>query len=59
MLFLFVVKRHAVKDPPPADSPKLGVLHEQMTASWTKGDNTYVLAGPGEEDLDAFARKYL
>jgi len=55
MLFLFVMKRSALKDPPPA-SPRLDRVHQMLTASWTRGDNTYVLAGPEEAD---FVKKYL
>ncbi len=59
MLFLFVMKRDAVKHPPPVRNPELGVVHNFMTASWTSGDNAYVLAGEGEKDLETFARNYL
>jgi len=55
MLFLFVLKRSAVKDPPPA-TPQLARVRQMLTASWTRGDNTYILAGPEEAD---FVKKYL
>ncbi len=55
MLFLFVLNRCAVKDPPPA-TPRLAKVNEYLTASWTAGDKTYLLAGPEEAN---FARKYL
>ena len=55
MLFLFVMKRSAVKDPPP-QTPQLAKVRQLLTASWTQGDNTYVLAGPEEAD---FVKKYL
>ncbi|MGD0262164.1 MAG: hypothetical protein ABSD29_20555 [Verrucomicrobiota bacterium] len=55
MLFLFVMKRSAVKDPPP-ETPQLAKVRQRLTASWTHGDNTYVLAGPEEAD---FVKKYL
>ena len=55
MLFLFVMKRSALKDPPPA-TPQLTTVHQMATASWTRGDNIYVLAGPEEADFD---KKYL
>ena len=55
MLFLFVMKRSAVKDPPP-DTPRLSKVSRMLTATWTRGDNTYILAGPAEAD---FAKKYL
>jgi hypothetical protein len=55
MLFLFVMKRSAVKDPPPA-TPQVSKVSQMLTASWTRGDNTYLLAGPEEPD---FVHKYL
>jgi hypothetical protein len=55
MLFLFVMKRSALKDPPP-ETPQLAKVREMFTASWTHGDNTYVLAGPEEAE---FVKKYL
>ena len=55
MLFLFVLDRTALPNPPPA-TPRLAKVNQLMTASWTQGDKTYVLAGPEEAD---FARKYL
>ena len=55
MLFLFVMKRSAVKDPPPI-TPQLAKVHQMVTVSWAHGDNTYVLAGPEEPD---FVKKYL
>ena len=55
MLLLFVMKRSAVKDPPPG-TPQLAKVRQMLTASWTQGDNTYVLAGPEEAD---FVKKYL
>jgi len=57
-LFLFVLKRSAVKDPPPAPTSHadLAQVDGLMTASWTEGSDTYVLAGPAEPN---FAEKYL
>jgi len=54
MLFLFIMKRSAVKAPPP-ERPRLARVSQMLTASWTRGDNTYVLAGPEEAD---FVEKY-
>jgi hypothetical protein len=51
MLFLFVMKSSAVKDPPPA-TPHLTRVSSMITASWTSGDKTYVLAGAEEADFD-------
>jgi hypothetical protein len=55
MLFLFVMKRSGVKDPP-TGTPQLTPVNELTAASWTEGDKTYVLAG--HEEADAL-RKYL
>jgi hypothetical protein len=55
MVFLFVLDRSAVKDPPPT-TPRLHKVNELLTASWTQGDKTYVLAGPEEA---GFLQKYL
>jgi uncharacterized membrane protein YbaN (DUF454 family) len=55
MLYLFVMNRSAVNDPP-SSTPQEGNLRGMTTVSWTVGENTYVLAGPEEAD---FARKYL
>ncbi len=55
MLFLFVMKKAAVKDPPP-EKPRLAKVNQLITASWTRGEDTYLLAGPDEPD---FASKYL
>jgi hypothetical protein len=54
MLYLFVLDRAAVKDPPPT-TPRVANLSRLQTASWTKDERTYFLAGPEESDL----RKYL
>jgi len=55
MVFLFVMKRSALADPPP-ETPQLAKVRQMLTASWSHGDNTYVLAGPEEAD---FVQKYL
>ena len=55
MLYLFVMDRSAVNDPPTA-TPRVTRVNRVLTASWTRGDKTYVLAGPEEAD---FPRKYL
>lgn len=57
MLFLFVMNRSAVKDPPPP-LPRLGKVSDLVTASWTSGDNSYLLAAP-EDEQTAFPDKYL
>lgn len=54
MLFLFVMNKSAVSNPPSElqseEVKKLG------TVSWTEGDNTYLLAGPGDAQS---LRRYL
>jgi hypothetical protein len=56
MLFLFVLKRSALRDPPPDKASLSKVkVNELMTASWTEGDETYLLAGPEDPD---FLKKY-
>jgi len=55
MLYLFVLPRTALKDPPPS-VPELAKVNKLLTASWTEGDKAYLLAGPEEAD---FSRKYL
>jgi uncharacterized membrane protein YbaN (DUF454 family) len=55
MVFLFVMKRSALKDPPPG-KPLVAKIDTMMTVSWTTGDQTYVLAGPEEAN---FLQKYL
>lgn len=57
MIFLFVMKRSAVKDSPPAVPavPQVTRVKSLVTVSWTQDDNTYLLAGPEEPD---FPSKY-
>ena len=55
MVFLFVMNRSAVKDPPPS-TPQVGKVNKLQAAAWTVGDKTYLLAGPPEAD---FVRRYL
>ncbi len=55
MLFLFVMNRSALKDPP-AETPALARIATLTTASWSRGDKTYFLAGPEDPD---FKTKYL
>jgi len=54
MLFLFVLKKAAVKDPPP-ETPRLARVTNLLALSWSRGDNTYLLAGPPEAE---FVSKY-
>jgi uncharacterized membrane protein YbaN (DUF454 family) len=55
LLYLFVLDQTAFKDPPRA-TPELAQVNQLMTASWSSGNRTYVLAGP--EDAQSI-RKYL
>lgn len=54
MLFLFVLRRSALKDPPAAP-PQKRQIDSLLTLSWTRGDNVYLLAGPDEP---GFEQKY-
>jgi uncharacterized membrane protein YbaN (DUF454 family) len=47
MLFLFVMNRTALKDPP-GEAPNPSTVTELQTFSWTRGQYTYVLAAPLE-----------
>jgi hypothetical protein len=54
-LFLFIVDRSALPDPPLGQSARFARVNNMTTASWTAGDKTYVLASKGnEEDLRKF-----
>ncbi len=56
-LFLFVVDRAALPDAPIEGTPQFGPDRRQMvTATWSSGDKTYVLATEG--DIESL-RKYL
>jgi uncharacterized membrane protein YbaN (DUF454 family) len=55
MLFLFVMNRSALKDPP-AETPQVSTATQLQTVSWSQGEYAYVLAGPQEPQ---FLRKYL
>ena len=55
-LFLFVANRTDLPDSPSASEPQFTRIGKLTAASWSKGDRTYVLAGPGDEQL---VRKYL
>jgi hypothetical protein len=54
-LFLFIVDRSVLPDPPLSPSAQFARVNNMATASWTVGDKTYVLASKGnEEDLRKF-----
>lgn len=54
MIFLFVMDRTALTDPPAA--PQLEQVKKLATVSWSEGQNTYLLAGPGNAES---LQKYL
>jgi uncharacterized membrane protein YbaN (DUF454 family) len=53
-VWLFVTDRSALKDAP-AGQRKFDKVDQLLTASWTEGDQLYVLAAPDERD---FEQKY-
>jgi hypothetical protein len=54
-LFLFVMDRANLGNVPGAGKTEFTRIQKLMTASWTRGDKVYILAGPGEEaDLKAY-----
>jgi uncharacterized membrane protein YbaN (DUF454 family) len=55
-LFLFVVDRGSLPDAPDTSTPQIHPGIKLITATWTIGNKTYVLATEGD---DAFIRKYL
>lgn len=55
-LFLFVINRQAAPDIPTSSEPQLQQVNQLMTASWSAGDNVYLLAAPGDE---AFLTQFL
>lgn len=54
-LFLFVVDRNALPDAPGGGTPEFTQVNKLITASWSAGDKTYVLAAPSDESS---IRKY-
>lgn len=55
-LFLFVLERQAVSNPPSSNQPQLTPANQLATASWTSGDLVYLLVADGDTE---FLRKYL
>lgn len=49
-LFLFVIDRSALTDPPTGQEPLFARIGQMTTVSWTTGDKAYVLAAKGSED---------
>lgn len=54
-LYLFVINRSALPNAPRAEKPEFARVNKLMTASWSMGDKTYVLAGQGDQE---FLRQY-
>jgi hypothetical protein len=55
-LFLFIIDRSALSNPPATSSAQFTSVSAMTTASWTSGNKTYVLGGLGDEK---FLRKFL
>jgi hypothetical protein len=55
-LWLFVIDRRSVLNAPPPGAPVFARVNKAVTASWSDGAKTYLLAAVGEE---TFLRKYL
>ena len=55
-LFLFIIGRSALPDPPPGPDARFSRVGPMTTASWTAGDRVYVLASKGDE---GYLRKFL
>ena len=51
MLFLFVMHQTAVKDAPPLRAPQIKQVSKLATASWTEGEETYILAGEDSPEI--------
>lgn len=48
-LWLFVVDRASIKNPPPAGPPQLARANQLITASWIQGGQLYLLGTKGDE----------
>ncbi len=55
-LYLFIVNRADLPDPPTTGQPQFARIGKFISASWSRGDEAYILAGRGDEE---FLRKYL
>lgn len=56
ILYVFVIDRSAVSDPPPASPPQYARIRKLMSASWSHEGRIYILAASGEEE---FLRQFL
>jgi hypothetical protein len=48
-LWLFVVDRASVRNPPTGDSPQVVKINRLITATWSQGDKLYLLGTEGDE----------
>jgi uncharacterized membrane protein YbaN (DUF454 family) len=55
-LYVFVINRADLPDPPPIDRPQFNRIGRLTSASWSHADKTYILAGPGDAE---FIKRYL
>jgi uncharacterized membrane protein YbaN (DUF454 family) len=56
-LFLFVASRSDLPDAPSARDPEFTRIGKLTAASWSAGDKTYILAGPGDQQfIDRYLR---
>ena len=47
--YLFLIKRSVFPNPPPPTKPEFVQVGRLMTATWTQGENIYLLAGPPDQ----------
>jgi len=55
-LWLFVVDRKSLPGAPTSETPVFAKVTRSMTATWTRGERTYILVGAGDQ---AFLEQYL
>jgi hypothetical protein len=55
-LWLFVIDKSALPDPPQAETPRVEPVDGTPTAAWSQGANAYLFTVQGDE---AFLKKYL
>ena len=55
-LWLFVIEKAALRGAPESETPRVEVVDDMPTATWSRDGNTYLFTVQGDE---AFLRKYL
>ncbi|HMP82326.1 MAG TPA: hypothetical protein PKA41_06415, partial [Verrucomicrobiota bacterium] len=55
-VFLFVIENSSLVNPPQSATVEISRVNDLITASWSEGGKTYVLAGDGDE---VFIRRFL